>query len=107
MAVVYLATQLSLKRRVALKALDRSVDGYPGLARRFNQEAHTLAGLRHRNIVTVYDVVHSEQADFISMEYLDGGSLGDRMAAGLSLQQGLRLSWPSSALRSTPRTRWA
>ena len=91
MAVVYLATQLSLKRQVALKVLDRSVDGYADMAQRFMHEAHTLAGLRHRNIVTVHDVVESAQGDFISMEYLDGGSLGERLALGLGLQQSLAI----------------
>ena len=91
MAVVYLATQLSLKRPVALKVLDRSVDGYAGMAQRFIHEAHTVAGLRHRNIVTVHDVVESPKGDFISMEYLDGGSLGDRLSSGLSVQQSLAI----------------
>ena len=60
MAVVYLATQRSLQRPVALKLLDRTVAGYGELAQRFINEAHTLAGLRHPNIVTVYDVVSSD-----------------------------------------------
>ena len=89
MAVVYLATQRSLKRPVALKLLDRNVPGYSELAKRFINEAHTLAGLRHPNIVTVFDVVESPQGDFISMEYLDDGSLSDRLAVGLSVQQSL------------------
>ena len=89
MAVVYLATQRSLKRAVALKLLDRNVPGYPELAKRFINEAHTLAGLRHPNIVTVFDVVESSQGDFISMEYLDDGSLSDRLAVGLGVQQSL------------------
>ncbi|MCX7043662.1 MAG: protein kinase [Gammaproteobacteria bacterium] len=91
MAVVYLATQKSLKRPVALKLLDRNVPGYSELAQRFINEAHTLAGLRHRNIVTVYDVVASSQGDFISMEYLEDGSLADRLAVGLSVQQSLSI----------------
>ena len=91
MAVVYLATQRSLKRPVALKLLDRNVPGYSELAQRFVNEAHTLAGLRHRNIVTVYDVVESSQGNFISMEYLEDGSLADRLAVGLSVQQSLSI----------------
>ncbi len=91
MAVVYLATQRSLKRPVALKLLDRNVPGYSELAQRFINEAHTLAGLRHPNIVTVYDVVESSQGDFISMEYLEDGSLADRLAVGLSVQQSLSI----------------
>ena len=91
MAVVYLATQRSLRRPVALKLLDRSVAGYAELAQRFINEAHTLAGLRHRNIVTVFDIVESEQGDFISMEYLEDGSLADRLAVGLGVQQSLSI----------------
>jgi serine/threonine protein kinase len=91
MAVVYLATQLSLKRPVALKVIDRGVDGYADMAQRFIHEAHTVAGLRHRNIVTVHDVVESAQGDFISMEYLDGGSLGDRLSVGLGVQHSLAI----------------
>ena len=89
MAVVYLATQRSLKRPVALKLLNRDVPGYAELAQRFINEAHTLAGLRHPNIVTVYDVVESAQGDFISMEFLEAGSLTQRLAAGLGVQQSL------------------
>ena len=91
MAVVYLATQRSLQRPVALKLLDRNVPGYGELAHRFINEAHTLAGLRHPNIVTVYDVVSSDQGDFISMEYLGNGSLSDRLAVGLTIPQGLSI----------------
>lgn len=91
MAVVYLATQLSLKRLVALKVLDRGVAGYADLARRFVNEAHTLAGLHHRNIVTVYDVVESAHADFIVMEFLGQGSLGGRLAVGLDVQRSLAI----------------
>ena len=91
MAVVYLAMQLSLNRLVALKVLDRNVDGYDELARRFIHEAHTLAGLRHRNIVSVYDVVDSPQGDFISMEYLEGGHLRSRLAGGMDLQASLSI----------------
>ena len=91
MAVVYLATQRSLQRPVALKLLDRTVAGYGELAQRFINEAHTLAGLRHPNIVTVYDVVSSDKGDYISMEYLGHGSLTDRLATGLGLGEGLHV----------------
>lgn len=91
MAVVFLATQKSLKRPVALKLLDRNVADYDEVAQRFINEAHTLAGLRHRNIVTIHDIVQSEQGDFISMEYLEGGCLADRLAVGLTLQESLSI----------------
>lgn len=90
MAVVHVAVQQSLARKVALKLLVR--DGSPQAAetsRQFLHEAHLLAGLRHRNIVTVYDVVCSEAADFITMEYLEGGSLAERCRFGLALPEAL------------------
>ena len=40
---------------------------------------------------TVYDVVESEQGEFISMEFLNGGSLGDRLAVGMTVQQSLAI----------------
>jgi serine/threonine-protein kinase len=77
--VVYLATQLGLDRKVALKLLTpRFRHSDPKFAKRFNLEASTSARLIHPNIVTVHDFGESEQGDlFIAMEYLDGESLED------------------------------
>jgi len=91
MATVYLAVQQSLKRRVALKLLNRSGAADPLQAQRFVNEAHTLAELRHPNIVTIHDVVQSAEADFITMEYLGAGSLSDRLKEGLPLSDALAI----------------
>jgi tRNA A-37 threonylcarbamoyl transferase component Bud32 len=81
MATVYLAIQESLQREVVLKILDlRHVAG-EDLVERFLAEGRIVAALRHPNIVTVYDIGVAGQNLFISMEYVQGGDLKDRMRA--------------------------
>jgi len=81
MAVVYQAYQPALQRQVALKVLP------PGLAqddfvRRFQHEAIAAAGLRHPNIVTIYDVGSEDCYNYIVMEFLEGRPLSDVIRAG-------------------------
>ena len=56
MAVVYAAYQPALQRQVVLKVLPPSLSYDDAFVRRFQQEAIAAAGLRHPNIVTIYDV---------------------------------------------------
>lgn len=85
MANVYLAVQRSLDRRVALKVMRRDIADLERFEQRFLVEGRTMAMIPHRNIVAVYDIVKGADSTYIAMEYLDGGSLSDRMNAGLSL----------------------
>ena len=85
MATVYLAIQRSLDRKVAIKVMKRNIDDLEKFERRFLMEGRTMAKLPHRNIVAVYDIVKNEDVTYIAMELLDGGTLSDRMKAGLSL----------------------
>ena len=80
MGVVFRAWQRKLKRLVALKMLT----GYygPPELKRFFAEAETAAGLHHANIVHIYDVGEHEGAPFFAMEFVEGGSLADRLRAG-------------------------
>ncbi len=80
MGVVYLARQIKLNRRVALKMLT----GHYGREelQRFLEEAETAAGLHHTNIVQIYDVGENEGTPFFSMEYIESGSLADRLRTG-------------------------
>jgi serine/threonine protein kinase len=75
MGVVYLARQVELKRRVALKMLTGHYG--PEELRRFQEEAETAAGLTHTNIAHIYEVGDHEGVPFFSMEYVEGGSLAD------------------------------
>lgn len=86
MARVYLGRQISLGRRVAVKVLkhqDRE------LAARFISEGRLVAALEHRHIITIYDVGGCDQGLYIVMEYLEGGSLADRIKQGMAARHAL------------------
>lgn len=88
MATVYLATQTSLERRVAIKVMRRAnVDD--NFEKRFLMEGRTMAKLPHRNVVGVYDIVQNDAINYIAMEYLGGGTLGDKLQDGLSLAEAI------------------
>ncbi len=75
MAEVYLGTHLTLDRHVALKFMHSHVESEPELLTRFQREAKAVAGLRHPNIVQVYDFDTYEGHPYIVMEYINGPSL--------------------------------
>ncbi|WP_444997406.1 serine/threonine-protein kinase [Aliikangiella sp. IMCC44359] len=85
MAVVYLATQDSLCREVALKVMVDSNDTNVNFKKRFIHEGHDLASLQHPNIVTIYDISHTKQHYYYAMEFLKDGSLSERLKTGVSL----------------------
>ena len=75
MGLVYLAVQLPLERKVAIKLLNAS-ENREAFRRRFLLEASSCARLSHRHIVTVHDYGQTEDGDlFMAMEYIDGESL--------------------------------
>ena len=81
MGEVYLADDVRLHRRVALKLLPGG--GEDDHARkRLLREAQAAATLDHPNICTVYDVGEAHGRSFIAMQFVDGQSLSDRMARG-------------------------
>jgi serine/threonine protein kinase len=79
MSVVYLARQTLLNRMVALKMIVAGVDANPEYRFRLLQEARAVAQLHHPNIVAIYDVGEHENRLFLSLEYVSGGSLHDRI----------------------------
>lgn len=87
MANVYLAVQESLSRHVALKVMNQLLTVDADFCRRFLNEGRLVAKLSHPNIVTVYDIGVSANVHYLSMTYLPGGTLKDRLAEGLSLDQ--------------------
>ena len=79
MGDVYLSTQESLDRRVALKVLKPKLAGDEVFVQRFKDEARAAARLNHPNIVTVFDVGQSGDHHFLSMEFMAGGSIEARL----------------------------
>ncbi len=75
MAEVFLGTHLSLERPVAIKVLHNYIESDPELLERFQREAKAVAGLRHPNIVQVFDFDTFDGHPYIVMEYLKGPSL--------------------------------
>lgn len=80
MATVYLASQESLQRPVALKLLHahRAAD----FSERFAQEGLLLARLHHRNVLTVFDRGFVDGSYYIAMELAEGGDLRWRIDSG-------------------------
>ena len=88
MAVVYKARCHRLNRLVAVKILKPELASDAEFRRRFHDESQAVAMLSHTNIVTVYDVSHSDGLDYIVMELVDGMTLKQYMQ-----KRGAPLNW--------------
>ena len=75
MAVVYLARDTTLDRKVAIKELGAFHAADPAFAERFLRESQMAGSLNHDNIVTVYEYGAHENIPYIAMEYVERGSL--------------------------------
>ncbi len=80
MAEVYRARHPTLDRDVAIKVILPHLATEPGFAERFRREANVVAALRHPHIVQLYDYDVVNGQPYIVMEFLDGGTLKDRLA---------------------------
>lgn len=79
MGVVYLARDLKLKRRVAIKVLPPELAFRPEIKKRFIREAQTAARLSHPHIVPIHAVGEGGGLVYFVMGYVDGESLGARL----------------------------
>ncbi len=98
MADVYLATDQSLGRKVAIKILSDRYARDAGFVERFRREAAAAAGLRHPNIVTVYDRGEAMGTSYIAMEYLDGPTLKEEITRRAPLPEPEAINYATQAL---------
>lgn len=106
MATVYLAIQESLDRPVVLKILDTTIaDKTEDLISRFLAEGRLVASLNHPNIITIYDIgIANDSNLYISMEYVQGGDLKQRLELSITPDESLRyLAQIASALGEAHR----
>jgi hypothetical protein len=75
MAVVYLAREVHLERRVAIKVLPPELTFGAGMVERFRREARTAATLDHPNIVPIYRVSTGKRLFWYAMKYVEGEAL--------------------------------
>jgi WD40 repeat protein/tRNA A-37 threonylcarbamoyl transferase component Bud32 len=82
MSVVYLAEDLRLKRRVALKLLAARLADDDAFHDRFLRESELAASIDHPNIVPIYEAGTADGVLFIAMRYVEGGDLKERLQRG-------------------------
>jgi serine/threonine-protein kinase len=93
MATVYRAYDPRFEREVAVKVLPSELlHADPQFRLRFEREAKIIAQLEHSAIVPVYDVGEADGQPYFVMRYMNGGSLSDRIKAGvMSVEEAARI----------------
>ena len=95
MGEIYAAEDTRLKRKVALKVLPAEVAKDPLRSERFQQEAESIAALNHPNIVTIHSLEEADGIHFLTMELVEGSTLGELISAnGMDVTTFLQFSIP-------------
>ncbi len=82
MGEVYRARDTRLGRAVAIKVLPLHLSADPERKRRFEREAKVISSLNHPHICVLLDIGHSQDTDYLVMEYLEGDTLAERLRSG-------------------------
>ncbi len=93
MATVYRGYDPRFQREVAVKVLPPELlHSDPQFRMRFEREARIIAQLEHPSIVPVYDVGEENEQPYFVMRYMSGGSLSERIKAGLhTVEEAVRI----------------
>jgi serine/threonine protein kinase len=75
MGHVFLAEDIKLRRRVALKVMNQKIAATPNSRRRFIHEARAMAAVHHDNVATIFEVGEANNTPFMAMEMLKGSTL--------------------------------
>ena len=89
MGTAYLAIQESLGRQVVLKTMNTSQADQTDFLERFLNEGRIVAALRHPHIITIFDIGATDDVVYMSMEYVDGGDLKDKIQLSCSEEEAL------------------
>ena len=90
MGDVYLAEDMTLGRRVALKILPEQFNTDEDRLRRFEQEARSASALNHPNIITIHQVGSQEGFRFIATEFIEGETVRQRLKGeGFSVREAI------------------
>ncbi|HEX8844122.1 MAG TPA: protein kinase [Pyrinomonadaceae bacterium] len=93
MGEVYLAEDARLGRRVAIKLLPAAFTKDRDRLGRFEQEARAASALNHPNILTIYEIGHTDGLHFIATEFIEGETLRAEISRGrLSLSEVLNVA---------------
>ncbi len=80
MGEVYLAEDLRLRRKIALKVLPEKIAQNKDRLHRFEQEAFAASALNHPNILTIYEFGAEKNVHFLSSEFVEGNTLRQRVS---------------------------
>ena len=108
MGVVYRATQLSLDRQVALKAIAPEFAGDVTFRERFKRESRIAASIEHPNVIPVYEAGEGEGVLYLIMRYVEGTDLRaliDGRKGGLEPERASRLVGQVAAALSAAHRR--
>lgn len=93
MGEVYLARDVTLDRRIAIKILPARFTQDDAQVKRFDREARAASALNHPNIITIHEIGRDGETHFIATEFVDGQTLREKTAAGqLSVTEAISIS---------------